>query len=419
MAENLNSELPIRGIGWTIYKIVIVLTFFGSMHSYFFFHFEGRWILIAFSLVSAMLILTNPKLISLSKSNLMICLLFIVAYWYTAREGNLNYYISVLLASIPISSMFLLKDVYKIDLINKFHKYFAYFVGISAVAYLVNYIGISLPTFPDFYGTAAEGSGLEHQYIYVNHILFLENAMRREVGEFSRFGSVFLEPGYFAIIIVFLLYIGKFDFSKTENKIYFFTLLCTLSLAGYIMLFGAYFAHTFSSRNKMVLIRLSVGALFAIAFFAFFTNYNDGDNVVNEALLKRIEWDEEKDNISGYNRTNEDIDDEFISLWSTSYLMFGKGTKAIEFGMSVGYKPYMLMHGLFGLGILLFSIYYVYRQRRCYDALIMFLLFVAMFARGHHVVFWQGYWMLYVCGVAKLYADKRTKELRKYNFASV
>ena len=74
-----------------------------------------------------------------------------------------------------------------------------------------------------------------YQYYFENHYLYLADKTWfirpfSDIPSFVRFNSIFLEPGYLAIFMMFLLFINKFDLKDHRNKVYLVTLILTLSL---------------------------------------------------------------------------------------------------------------------------------------------------------------------------------------------
>ncbi len=69
--------------------------------------------------------------------------------------------------------------------------------------------------------------------------------------------------------------------------------MVSLSLAGYIFLAVGYML---LRANKIVdLLKKIFGLLFyVLLFYTIFTNYDDGDNIVNKSIIERLQLDKEK-----------------------------------------------------------------------------------------------------------------------------
>lgn len=400
------------GKPWGCFCILLILNAFYSLHAYPFWHLNTKTLDLVFGALTLTFVLANKYWFQISSKSVIIIFFFLAAFFIRIPIGNLNRYLLPLLRSTPLYILFFLKDGYKSSLLTYFSKILAIIVAISSIGWILFLLNIPLPSVFDYYGEAHEGSDQEFQYIYYNHYLYLEN-----IGihiDVMRFSCIFLEPGYFSILLVFLLYIGHFNFSTIENKIYLIALLFTLSLAGYLMLFGSFICHTYSMGNKKRFWKLLSFFLIVLVAIQFFSMYEDGHNIVNEKFLSRLEWDSERNNFSGYNRTNEDTDNEFIEVLTGPDILLGRGE--VENGIySVGYKPYIIMYGLVGLYLLLMALYLVYKKNKCYESLILFVIFVVMFARGHHTAFYQGFWLVYVCGCSKMLLEQRVLTSKRQN----
>lgn len=383
------------GKPWGYFCILIILNALYSLQAYPFWHLNTRMLNISFGLLTLIFVLTNRTWFCFSNKSILLFFIFLAAYFIKIPSGNINRYILPLLGLAPLYILFFIKNIYQVSLLNKFSKILAIIVAISSLGWILHLLNIPLPYFYDFFGEAHELSGQEFQYMYRNHYIFLEN-----IGVYitiSRFSCIFLEPGYFSILMVFMLYIGQFNISKHENLIFLIALLLSISLAGYLMGLGAYIAHLYSTGNRKRIKTLL--ALFIVIYVAllFFEFYNGGHNSINNGFLERMKWNEETENIAGYNRTNDETDKEFIQVITGPNVLLGKKNTSISI-YSVGYKPYIIHHGVVGFALFIISLYAIYKNKKCYNSFILLMIFVVMFARGHHVIFYQGFWLVYVCG---------------------
>ena len=110
----------------------------------------------------------------------------------------------------------------------------------------------------------------------------MNGLIKNEIMYQNRFCGIFLEPGYLAALCSFLLFVDKYDLKKKENKILVLAVMVSLSLAGYIFLAVGYML---LRANKIVdLLKKIFGLLFyVLLFYTIFTNYDDGDNIVNNS----------------------------------------------------------------------------------------------------------------------------------------
>ena len=90
----------------------------------------------------------------------------------------------------------------------------------------------NLPGIPMFHPASEES-------IFYNQILNLK-VIGWTGEETSRFQSIFLEPGYMASLLSFLLYAVKYNFKRWENVVILVAIIVSFSLAGYIITFTGY-----------------------------------------------------------------------------------------------------------------------------------------------------------------------------------
>ena len=157
----------------------------------------------------------------------------------------------------------------------------------------------SIPSFPIQFGEKVN-------YVFFNYLFYIKNVSDYVHGTgLVRFGSVFLEPGYLAVFLVFLLYARRFDFSIRDNRIMLYSIILSFSLAGYVLsLLGYLFSrHVNNGKNRIVFKILTLG-LSLLVLYLFAVSYNGGDNDINNQIVQRLQYDKEK-GISGNNRSSD------------------------------------------------------------------------------------------------------------------
>ena len=346
-----------------------------------------------------------PFWTSKDNNRLFAAVLLVFLFLYQA-EGNLNAYILKFMQTFAIIPLIFLKTKYLNDLLEKFQKVITVIIAISLAFWILHLVGINLPSTPITYGTIDRGQGLEVQYLFDNHYVFLVNQswMLRSfavVPDFLRFSSIFLEPGYLAILMVFLLFINEFKFKVRRNQLYIATIIATVSLAGFLMVVFAYIAHSVQHAKRGT---LGIFLLLFMSFvsYTFFKAYNGGRNFINEGIIERLEVDESR-GIAGNNRTSENFNKLFDTFLTSSDLIGGVGAKKVKDydGVNVGYKAYIMSYGIFGLILLLSYLFLIAGTWKNYRGFVLFVLYVLMFIRGHAPIFWTGFMLVYVCGIAQ------------------
>lgn len=169
-------------------------------------------------------------------------------------------------------------------------------------------------------------------YVYLNFGFYIRN-----IGEytmhtggvegFQRFNSVFLEPGYLASMLIFLLYALRFDLSKRENRIILYTIFLSLSLAGYVLMIIAYVFHRLMRKQSIMFI-FAVPVVMLL-FYVFAINYRGGDNYLNSLIVERLMPDEDR-GISGNNRTSDKTREYFYRGLLNGDSFWGLGQERVE-----------------------------------------------------------------------------------------
>ena len=210
-------------------------------------------------------------------------------------------------------------------------------------------------------------------YYFFNYIFLLKGAVTYE-SEGLRFQSVFLEPGYCATLLSFILYSNEYEFRKFYNKVILLGVIASMSLAGYLTTLVGFILNRFSqhySVKKYVPIFILLLASYSVA-----VNYNDGHNVVNELIIERLQPDEDK-GIAGNNRVSERTEDYFHDILKDGRFLFGVGQKEVDrlnggrfkgedFQNSIagaGYQMYLIVNGL--VSALLWLLFYYLLAKNC------------------------------------------------------
>lgn len=398
----MESNTYLNSKSWRYFKILLLVYVFYSLNCWVFFSANAKVMRFAYPLLAIPFFL-KKGFWDTSQRRVGIAFLLAVLYVYCFGNGNLNLYIFALIGALPLISIILLKDEYIMDLLESFQKILYPLLTLGAVFWILHLVGYDLPSTEVTFGTALDSKGnLEAQYYFSNHYLYLVNnsALMRwnaDIPSFFRFSSIFIEPGYLGIMLTFLLFINKFDMKDKRNIVYVVSLVLTLSLAGYIMSLFAFIANRLEMSKRRVSTLVSIGVVVTIAYL-FFSNYNDGNNAINEAIISRLEVDDDK-GIAGNNRTSEALDDQFAKLLTSSDLLFGMSARNnIEYG--VGYKAFMMRNGLFGLVLFLWFLTAIARCAGNYRSWVLFTLYVLMFARGDGTMFYVAFILIYTAGVA-------------------
>jgi hypothetical protein len=399
---------------WNTYSIILIIQALYSLKVWFLWWIPEIAASILLFVLSIFYFSYAPFWTSKDNKRIFAAVLLVFLFLYQA-EGNLNAYILKFTQTFAIIPLIFLKTKYLNDLLEKFQRVITIILTISLAFWVLHLVGIDLPSTPITYGTVDRGQGLEDQYLFDNHYVFLVNQswMLRSfavVPDFLRFSSIFLEPGYLAILMVFLLFINRFDMKEKRNQLYIATIIATVSLAGALMGVFAYIAHSAQHAKRGI---LGVLLLLFVSFagYNYFKDFNGGRNFINEGIIERLEYDDSK-GITGNNRTTEYFDNRFDAFLTSSDLIGGIGAKKVKDigGANVGYKAYIMRYGVIGLILFLSYLILIARIWKGYRALVLFIIYVLMFIRGDATIFWTGFMLVYVCGLAQSKFDSITHE---------
>ena len=141
-------------------------------------------------------------------------------------------------------------------------------------------------------------------------------------------------------------------------------------------------------RGRIALAKLILYIVLVVSFIQIGQHYNNGNNIINERILSRLEYDEER-GISGNNRNSDAITLLALEMWSgdVGTLLFGYDNKYfLQFEdwelIGSGFDKFLVHHGL--LCVLLVLSFYLYTICTARDKkfALLFFVFVAF-------CFWQ------------------------------
>ena len=205
-------------------------------------------------------------------------------------------------------------------------------------------------------------------YYFQNYFVILKGITYESEG--IRFHSIFLESGYMATMLSFLLYAVKYDFKKKRNIIIAISIVLSFSLAGYVTSLIGYVLFLYSQKKSFK--KQAILACGLCILYIGITNYNDGNNLLKELILDRLQYDQDK-GILGNNRTGEAGDFYFEKAIADGSFLWGLGGERIsringgrgwqemvDYENQIrgaGVKIFILYHGIFITILFLFSFF--------------------------------------------------------------
>lgn len=311
--------------------------------------------------------------------------------------------IKTTLLCIVIIQLLSFNDYQRKDILKFCGVGFAIILLVSLVGFLLSWV-IPMPCYGYLY--------YEDNYVYENYLFFLKMA---SLLRGFRFTSVFLEPGHVGMICAFFLYAFKYEIKKWYVLVYLVSLICTLSLAGYLLLIIGFGFYGLNKKGSDMFKWLFLGVLMSVVGYVVAIHYNGGDNIVNSMIVERLEYDEEE-GIVGNNRTDEATSQRFKSIIGTDVFWFGysiddyeklRGSDIIH---GSGYKIEIMSRGILGVGLIfLFYFLLARKSRNKKFMLLMFLLYVICFIQRAYPL-WVAWLLPFICSME---IDKKYKRIEQ------
>lgn len=316
-----------------------------------------------------------------TRRNIVLCAIFYIAYITVFLTASLRVVFTQLPTSlIPIICIVCVGNEIKQKALSYITKWFAYLLSSSFVVYILSY-GIAYSPF------GAISPNMDTWGAYDNFLIYVRAV--NNIGEFYRFNGLFIEPGHLGMMCAFLLFANRFDFKKIENVIIGFLLLATFSLAGYVLAFIGFFFNRYH-QGKIKLQKLILYVMLVGGFYFIGQYYNDGDNIVNEKIISRLEPDEEK-GISGNNRVSLYQMELYAQMFNDSELLLNGYSKETQDALEEelqhgnGYQKYIICHGLIGVFVA-FAFYLcslIYAKDKKFASLFLFFIILSFLQRTY------------------------------------
>ena len=370
-----------RDIAIALFTTGIAINIFASIHVMYFWMIEAYcpFVTMPLFIMSVLLSRSTHTPIFTRTDFLLPTLLSLIVQYYQCLVNAQN----IVPFIISTASLCMFYCMFRIDKeiaeksLTKICKVFAGFLIISILFFFLHFIGVNLPNV-----SVERGN-----YSYTNFFFFLLDDRELWNILIPRFNSVFLEPGHMGTTIIMLLatQIGKWK--KWYNVVLFVALLMSFSLAAYCLGVMLLFLRLWMLRRKIVLKILGLVSFLGVIVGGSFV-YNDGDNMLNNLIVMRLEVSDTGDDFKGNNRVSEDFEKEFESFLGSSDILFGREMDYEGWGNS-GYRVYIYDYGMAGFA--LFFVFYFFAFRTGRDIRAITTAFVLAMTN-----FWiRGYPMLF------------------------
>lgn len=223
---------------------------------------------------------------------------------------------------------------------------------------------------------------------YVKWLIFAIYRSSTEI----RLCGIFNEPGALGTVCA-LLFSIRYEHSKRGEKVLMIlTILCTVSLAGFLLIF-LFFAVKSVMRSKknifyLLLLMCFVGVILLLPYIDFenkaLNNFANRLRIVNGVL-------------AGDNRMSSAFSSFYDAFIKSGDKWFGLGTDYIELGGS-SYKSYVIEYGIIGFGFLMFlwlrnGLRWAERNKDC--ILFIVLFFASLYQRPELLKSIYGYVLMF------------------------
>ena len=370
-----------RDIAIALFTIGIAINIFASIHVMYFWMIEAYcpFVTMPLFIMSVLLSRSTHTPIFTRTDFLLPTLLSLIVQYYQCLVNAQNI-VPFIISTVSLCMFYCMfridKEIAEKSL-TKICKVFAGFLIISILFFFLHFIGVNLPNV-----SVERGN-----YSYTNFFFFLLDDRELWNILIPRFNSVFLEPGHMGTTIIMLLatQIGKWK--KWYNVVLFVALLMSFSLAAYCLGVMLLFLRLWMLRRKIVLKVLGLVSFLGIIVGGSFV-YNDGDNMLNNLIVMRLEVSDTGDDFKGNNRVSEDFEKEFESFLGSSDVLFGREMDYEGWGNS-GYRVYIYDYGMAGFALFLLFYFFAFRTGRDIRAITTaFVLAMTNFwIRGYPMLF--------------------------------
>ncbi len=324
------------------------------------------------------------------QTGLVLLCILLISIWNTIID-NVSMGGVMFMSYFPVLMLMMLPYNMLKDLLSSVTKWYTIIVGLGLVEYFILFV-VNLPSFGLYVHPAYKP--------YTNYLFFIKTTF--DYGIFDRYNAIFLEPGHQAMLSTFLIIANKFNFRT--NRWCIVLLVCVLfsfSLAGYLLLFTGWTLYWINNSRRALLI-LGLAVLGVIMF----KSWNGGDNPINELIIERLEYDEEK-GIKGNNRFTTDTDFIYSKGQKNGWNWVGMKDHAnMDLVKGAGFKIFVTHNGW--IAVILVLMFYIsvipLRSDYRYDAIFLTVIMLCFIQRSYPYTYT---WLFpYVTGIYLAKGDK-------------
>lgn len=380
----------------SIYFFFVFLFFLQSMKAWFLWDIQGGYLSLM-CLIVAFVAQKMKRTIQFKFDNKFFPLLIIGCLATIIAENDKTFVVCVAKVLLVINVLIIYYLDYKTQK-ELFHFIINGFIFILIPSILLYYAFL--------FGYDLFNGGIIHNdnlgYTFTNHYFFLS-------GHYGiRFQSIFCEPGHLAMIISLLLLGTGYDFKDWKVCFLAFVVLASLSLAGYVIMFLGFIFSRFSEGkfNMTKILKSSIGVLTVLILIGGGFALLGKAEILNELILSRIAFDEDRGTIAGDNRVSWQVDQYIESMSLDEMLLGGANLNYNNELQGTGIKMYMIQYGIIAI-VLIFLFYYLLLKKKFskFGAFALLLFSLSFIQRCYAIWFCQ--MVMYALFVSINWANKK------------
>lgn len=223
-------------------------------------------------------------------------------------------------------------------------------IAFSLLGFILFKMGVPLPNSPIDNANPVYGS-------FTNYYFF---TLQMDLGMFTRFSSMFIEPGHVGMISALILFITGYRLNNWKTISLTVALIWTFSLAGYALYIGGLIIRMLctSRRPLRIIVYIALGSVILGSIAVWYANNND--DPFSTLILNRVEVDS-SGKVSGNNRTTENFDAFYDQFSRNDQFLTGIGMNQMYerfYGTpNTSYKTFILENGF--LSICAFILFWI------------------------------------------------------------
>ena len=159
-------------------------------------------------------------------------------------------------------------------------------------------------------------------------------------------------------------------------------IIMSFSLIAYGLLLFSIVANLLTRSNSRYTVQIMVVTLSLLGGLYWYFSTNE-DTAIYARIISRLEYDEESNTISGYNRTGENFEIHYANLMQSSDKYFGARDQLTEGNnwtvQASGYKKFIVNHGIVGFAIVLLLMLMLFWNNRSMASFVYVLIVVVAF----------------------------------------